>query len=207
MDVPLNNEEFIKCKRSVIIYLEAYCSQACAYCSQNRLSATPRSSCSACFGQNLVWLCSRFPRTCSGLFFLFFVLFLVFAEAHLDCCCMWCESTVPLPRGGPGDSPPEQGQDKALSDPGVCPPPLRAFCFLNCCHLGSMHGLRPQTTDISISKYNCPCCRSSVALKQLLVKPAEGRWKIEGSGHWKCRLSLLAFSFRWSSGRNSKPLM
>lgn len=31
MDIPLNNEEFIKYKR--VIYLEVYCSQACAYSS------------------------------------------------------------------------------------------------------------------------------------------------------------------------------
>lgn len=54
-----------------------------------------------------------------------------FAEAHLGSWLLRAVSTVPLLGGGPGDSPLEQDQGKALCDiPGVyfsgCPPPLRA---------------------------------------------------------------------------------
>lgn len=120
MDVLLNNEEFIKCKRSVIIYLEVYCSQACAYCSRSWLSVLP--GCHAVLALGSAWFGSAWISP-EPVFF--------FAEAHLGSRCARPESTVPLPGGGPGDSPLEQGQDKTLCDiPGVyfseCPPPLRA---------------------------------------------------------------------------------
>jgi len=134
-------------------------------------------------------------------------LFLLFAGAHLGSRCPRPGSIVPLHGGGSGDSPLEQGQDRTLCDiTGVyfsgCHHPSglqTPFFFLNCHNLGSMCGLRHQTSVISISKLNCPSCRGSVALLRLLVKPAEGRGKTEGFAHWKCRLSLL---FRWSDGRN-----
>lgn len=196
MDVRLNNEEFTNCKRSVIIYLvlfpgllfpkQAFCdSQVIMLCL---LWAEP--------GLTVL----TFPQNLFRVFF---------AGAHLDSCCVRCESTVPLPRGGPGDSPPEQGQDKALCDiPGVCPPPPRASdTFL----LPKLPSFR-QHAWIKAPDHRNLHFQIKLSLLQKFCSPEaalgdQGRWKIKGFGHWKCRLSLLTFSLRWSNGRNSKPLM
>lgn len=178
--------------QKICYYLfKVYCSQACAYCSRSRLSVTSRLSCSTRFGLSLVWLCSDFPRTC---FFFFFW------QRHIWAAGAWDPSPLcPCPEVAQGTP----HWSKTLCDiPGVyfsrCHHPAglqTPFFFLNCHNLGNVCGLRHQTSLISIPKLNCPCCRSSGALLKLLVKPAEGRGKVEGFGHWMCSLSLLTSFF------------
>lgn len=172
MDVPLNNEEFIKWKRPVVIYLEVYCSQACAPCSEAgflRLQVVTQCSLWAQPGLALL----GFPQNL-GIFFFF------------------CRGTSGQPvcetrthcapaGGGPGDSPQEWGQDRTLCASLACtslgahhPSGLPTlFFFLNRHNSGSVRGLRHQSSVVSVSKLNCPCCRRSVALLQF-SKPTEG---------------------------------
>lgn len=204
MDVPLNNEEFIRCKR-LITYLEVCHSQACAFPGFLWLEVVVQ--CSLCAQPGLALL--AFPQN-----LLVWVFFPELVQRHIWATGAWVQSA--LCGGGPWDSPPEPGQHKTLCTSLVSasagahhPSGLQTpFFFLNCRNLGSVCRLRRQTSVISVSKLNCPCRRNSVALEQLLVKPTGGRGKTEGVWPWKRRLSLLTSFFRWSNSRNiSKSLM
>lgn len=120
MDVSLSDDEFIKCKRSIFIYLEVCCSQDCAYCSPGWLFVTSRSSRSACFGLSLVWLCSDSPeplwfcRGTSGEWL---------CETRVHCAPAW-EMAQRAPHWSRARA------KLSMHIPGVyfsgCPPPLRA---------------------------------------------------------------------------------